>query len=61
MTAEAGTTNDEFKSVDIGAVETDATPVMKKSTAFIQETTEESSTGMMNVNEMTLKSIIKEN
>ena len=60
MTAEAGTTNDEFKSVNIGAVETDATPVMKKSTAFIQVTTKEASTGMMNVNEMTLESTIKE-
>ena len=60
MTTEAGTANDEFKSVDIGAVETDATPVMKKSTVSIQETTKESSTGMVNVNEMTLESTIKE-
>ena len=60
MTAEVGRANDEFKSVDIGAVETDATPVMKKSTALIQETTKNASTGMGNVNEMTLVSTIKE-
>ena len=58
--AEVGRANDEFKSVDIGAVETDATPVMKKSTAYIEETTKDASTGMVNVNEMTLVSTIKE-
>ena len=60
MTAEAGRANDEFKSVDIGAVETEATPVMKKSTALIKEITKDASTGMGNVNEMTLVSTIKE-
>ena len=60
MTTEVGRANDEFKSVDIGAVETDVTPVMKKSTAYIEETTKDASTGMVNVNEMTLVSTIKE-